>query len=278
MSSTPAYSKKDTLAAISGSWMGKNVDFSVPPNDEKVTAALKEKWNQVVKLLLVSTSTSSTAAINTKQASRWWDRIVDLHSAPDRAYHTLAHLHEMIGYFELFASSQSSDDDELTTIMVLSVLFHDAVYDARSATNEEDSAKLLQEFCRDMGSVDEKLEERIVQYILATKSHKLPEAGNNDPNLALFLDIDMAVLGKEDSAYLHYASLIRKEYGFVDRDVYCQKRADILETFLEEPNIFASAIMQEALEQQARDNLCKEIRLLRTGVIPGEATTREVEK
>lgn len=49
----------------------------------------------------------------------------------------------------------------------------------------------------------------------------------------LFLDLDMAVLGKNWSpAYTSYAYCIRQEYSFVPRDVYCTKRAEILTRFL----------------------------------------------
>jgi predicted metal-dependent HD superfamily phosphohydrolase len=247
---------QDLASAICKSWMAKNVDFS---SDEEVTSALKDKWDQVVGPLLATSSNSNTG----QGSTGWWNRIVDLHSDPDRAYHTLSHLHEMIGYLDiLFGSSHDP-------AMLLSVFFHDAIYNAKSGTNEEDSAKLLQEFFGDTKVHREGLEKRIVGYILATKTHKLPEEDVDDPNLALFLDIDMAVLGKVQPAYLHYAGLIRKEYEFVHRDAYCQKRADILEKFLEESSIFASAIFRNAMEQQARNNLQEEINLLRTGIIPG---------
>ena len=243
-------SGNDLTSAISSSFMTKNVEFDAPGD---VVAALKERWTTVV------------APLFRKDTFSWWNRIVSLHSEPDRAYHRLMHLQEMMGFVDLVRQSSNQ-------IVILAVFFHDAIYDAKSATNEEDSAKLFQEFCRDTQCKNEELEARVVQYILLTKSHKIPQ-DDDDPNLALFLDIDMAVLGKEEHAYLHYAGLIRQEYKFVDRSVYCEKRAEILETFLEESHIFVSKPMREALEQRARGNLRKEIELLTSGMIPGEAQT-----
>ena len=96
-----------------------------------------------------------------------------------------------------------------------------------------------------------------------------------------FLDIDMTVLGKRQNAYLKYASLIRKEFAFVPRDVYCTKRAEILETFLGDGSsssrsssnkryIYLTKTFREAFEGRARENLRDEINLLRKNIIPGE--------
>jgi len=92
----------------------------------------------------------------------------------------------------------------------------------------------------------------------------------------------MSVLGKSKLAYDSYASLIRKEYRHVPHDVYCERRAEILESFLvsHDPNIpssgdlsarrtiFATQCMMAALEWRARENLRREIDSLRNRVIP----------
>lgn len=40
-------------------------------------------------------------------------------------------------------------------------------------------------------------------YILATKQHNVSES--DDPDLRAFIDLDMAVVGRERSTYLEYA-------------------------------------------------------------------------
>lgn len=244
-------SNNNALAhSIASSWAATNVDFS-SPNDAAIEE-LKNLWNQVVAPLC-------SDSVNDDD---WWTRLVELHSEPHRAYHTLVHLKECISLLKVHKQSHNP-------IMVLSVLFHDAIYDPKSGTNEEDSAKLFQEFSQEVHLQDDKnLIKTVHRYILATKLHKVQE--NNEEELALFLDIDMAVLGKQQTAYLHYAGLIRDEYNFVDRSVYCEKRAEILEQFLKAPKLYGSNAMSLALEQRARDNLAQEICLLKAGVIPGE--------
>jgi len=98
-----------------------------------------------------------------------------------------------------------------------------------------------------------------------------------------FLDIDMAVLGKRKHAYLHYAGLIRNEYSFVPKMVYCTERAKILESFFllskynknksntgEIKYVYLTNTFREAFEERARENLKEEIQLLRRKIIPGE--------
>mmetsp|Transcript_2648 Transcript_2648/g.3610 ORF Transcript_2648/g.3610 Transcript_2648/m.3610 type:complete len:145 (+) Transcript_2648:640-1074(+) len=113
---------------------------------------------------------------------------------------------------------------------------------------------------------------RIETYIIATKTHSAPSNYNNNKHykyyLHLFLDIDMSVLGKTSLAYDAYAYAIRQEYAFVPHDVYCTKRADILESFLQRDYIFDNVVMRGVLEGQCRDNLKREIGFLRKGVIP----------
>ena len=108
----------------------------------------------------------------------------------------------------------------------------------------------------------------------------------------------MAVLGKNQQAYDHYASLIRLEYIHVPKDVYCEKRAEILKSFVGSVNsnnvdnkdmdgeedevankrreanhnrsktIYLTQSMRDALEQRAIANLQREIESLENGIIP----------
>jgi predicted metal-dependent HD superfamily phosphohydrolase len=89
------------------------------------------------------------------------------------------------------------------------------------------------------------------------------------------LDADMSVLGKEPKAYDAYASMIRREYIHVPHQVYCEKRSDILQSFLgdledetKSKSIYLSNDMRSALETQAISNLRREISSLRSGIIP----------
>jgi predicted metal-dependent HD superfamily phosphohydrolase len=248
----------DVESRIRASWMASNQDFSLPLSDKRLEA-LHTHWNAATRCF------SNQDAVH-----QWWERIRNLHSEVERAYHSLVHLEELFGFLAILDIHSNHKD---YTVLALSIFFHDAIYNPKSGTNEEDSVKLFQCFFREAGDCTyEGLEALICEYILATKQHKAPDDGGSC--LGLFLDIDMAVLGKESSAYHVYAGLVRQEYGFVERSVYCEKRAEVLETFLKNETIFCTPVMKTVLEERARENLRAEIELLKTGTIPGESSPR----
>jgi predicted metal-dependent HD superfamily phosphohydrolase len=233
-------------------------------------------------------------------SNKWIHTIISLHSQSDRYYHTLAHLEEMFGYLDitvLYDSKKKNDIEDnkwslLRTVTILSVFFHDAIYDAKSGTNEEDSVSLFQSFINDISSVittitttttrmvDKWPGSAIVErFIMATKSHDANHLHSTDQDelffLHLFLDADMSVLGKDGEAYDVYASMIRKEYIHVPHEVYCEKRSEILQSFVgdledesKSKSIYLSNDMRNALEAQAISNLRREISSLRSGIIP----------
>jgi len=195
----------------------------------------------------------------------------------------------------------AQDEKERRSKAILwAAFFHDSVYDPKSSQNEKESASLFDEFCEQVLGVNltfsidddttvlplssttttskntaESIARLVIQLILATEGHQLvSEESMNSTDLEtqkLFLDLDMAVLGKERDAYLAYAALIRREYEFVDRTVYCKKRAEVLTGFLQnKERIFLSDLFYHAMEDRARLNLQYEIDLLRQNIIPGE--------
>ena len=262
----------------------------------------------------------------------WYDKLKDLHTDPQtRHYHTMVHLAEMFGFLDMLLPNSPAGPADgilsagvlarqraapiramLEAVSTMATFFHDAVYDATSPTNEEDSAQLFRDFAGDLKALadggDDDATPRacalfdfavdwVGRYILSTKSHSATINGENaddvdgfgnskgvlnhltryfSRHMLAFLDADMAVLAKQSEAYDAYAGLIRKEYIHVPRDAYCQKRAEVLESFLVDPMtgktkfIFATDAMRTSYELKAKDNLQKEIASLKSGVIPCE--------
>lgn len=221
--------------------------------------------------------------------------------------------HETASFQTDVGADSSSAKKMLRAVVHLSIFFHDCVYNAKSSANEEQSAKLFMQFVEELlkccslqpctGRTDEndldvslttsrsrsrsrtppitwRGSEIVHEFIMATKSHSIKSEGEGESEqiryLKIFLDSDMAVLGKQPKAYEHYASLIRKEYEHVEHDVYCEKRAEILESFIgsvtdsnSKKHIYLTASMRDALEEMAVANLKREIDSLRNGIIPG---------
>jgi len=214
---------------------------------------------------------------------------------PIRHYHTFIHLIEMMCYIDRYIASVSAEDtgdhpaEKQTSldraVLILSIMFHDAIYDPMSSTNEEDSALLYQKFFADLitfipqqfnpankssNTAANRFSARVNTYILATKTHIPPTNYQNDKVLQLFLDADMSVLAKQPHSYDVYAGLIRCEYQQVPREIYCEKRAEILQSFLNNTEKVFGLEQMRGLEGWARTNLKREIDCLKRGVIPGE--------
>jgi predicted metal-dependent HD superfamily phosphohydrolase len=263
---------------------------------------LHQQWNQAT-LHWRLYSSKSDQHDDDETLRRWFERLLDLHTQPSRHYHTIVHLWEMLSWVEAFeqdglllkavaSSSLASSVSTVSTALGLATFFHDSIYDPTSQENERKSAQLWDEFC---GSFKDtvppaELQKMVRILILATEKHQVMIIDNNDgpatldmnllPILqAIFLDIDMAVLGKSWSAYLSYASLIRQEYRHVPATIYCQKRAEILFNFCfkrkPQSSIYLFPIFQQLLEDQAKENLQAEIELLNKGIIPGELCEEE---
>lgn len=344
---------------LESSWMRSNEKFdetssssddSTTAKNVDVVAILRPYWDMAIDVFL-GFSKSPIGADN-DLVDKWFQKVVSLHSLPDRKYHTLWHLCEMMGYIDLLSSnilktslmseeesgipdysiytlqhtstpstlmrfirhikSDKEGNKELydrqnqfrkdLCVILLATFFHDAIYNPKSSTNEEDSMELFEEFVKDLvpkvnenDNTSEEQQQRIVSqqvasYIIQTKSHSLPEsyltADSTFLDLKMFLDIDMSVLSKSRKAYMSYANLIRQEYIHVPRDIYCEKRSEILSSFLtQKKSLFFSSVFQyssiesqeqehdryyDSLEKMARGNLEEEIKLLSNSIIPNE--------
>jgi predicted metal-dependent HD superfamily phosphohydrolase len=238
------------------------------------------QWNGAVDHLQLYCS--SLQEENKTFFKDWFYQLWNLHTMyAVRHYHTVVHLEEMCYYlqfiFETLVMKEKSTmrTDRAKSILLLAIFFHDAIYDPQSNKNEEESASLFETFANDINMHPHEKHD-VVAYILATKHHTvdddivksmLPGAIIDYP-LLLFLDLDMAVLGKDEQSYKQYAALIRREYDFVPLSTYCAKRAEILEAFLQQKQIFYTPVFHSAFECRARRNIQHEILCLRKGNIP----------
>ena len=186
-------------------------------------------------------------------ADRWLAALTRHYSGPDRHYHNLHHVAEMLRLLEEFER-----DTVDHAAVSFAAWFHDAVYDTRSRTNEEESAALagraMDELCVPPDRV-----EAARRLILATKRH---EAEGDVPGLGLFLDADLSILGAEEETYIAYSEAIRGEYAWVPDAAYREGRLKVLTNFLGRERLFYTEPMAVRFEARARRNLSNEIRAL----------------
>lgn len=175
----------------------------------------------------------------------WYRRLTEAYAEPSRHYHDTRHLAECLNELESAAALAKRP-----ACVAMALWFHDAVYDARSATNEEDSAALAVE-CLTGAQVDGEFVKRVQQLILCTKTH---EAGG-DSDAALLIDIDLAILGQPPERFWDYERGIRAEYAWVPVATYTEKRTEILARFLQRGVIYRTEYFRLKYEAAARANL-----------------------
>jgi len=171
---------------------------------------------------------------------------------PHRHYHTLTHLREGADLLdEVVGLSEASMG------LYFAWLYHDAVYDTRASNNEQESARLATSVimaCRwPMEFASE-----VYNLIIATKSHQPVTLAQ-----AFMVDVDLAILGATTPRFEEYEQGIRSEYSWVPEDIYRVKRAEILEGFLNRPEIYHTMHFRQRFELVANYNLGGSIARLR---------------
>ncbi len=172
-------------------------------------------------------------------AERWWREVEARYSEPQRHYHTLTHIEHLLDLLP------HADETVLGAIW-----FHDVIYDG--ASNEERSAGLARQALTEL-AFEENAIARVEELILATRSHA-PSAAAQE-----FLDADLAILGSTPERYQEYTEQVRREYEHVPEALFRGARAAILDRFLERPRIYASEEFFSRFEQQARENISREL-------------------
>ncbi len=185
-----------------------------------------------------------------------------------RAYHTLAHVAEVLRH--LSWAREHAELDDLAAVYV-AVLFHDAVYDARAKDNEARSAELAREALVTAPLADPA---RVTELILATARHGTIDPGP-DRDLALFLDCDMAILGAPTADYDSYERGVAYEYAEAyPPAAFREGRAAFLEALAARPRRFATALFHDAYDAAARANLRRAITQLRASAPDGPPARR----
>jgi predicted metal-dependent HD superfamily phosphohydrolase len=184
--------------------------------------------------------------------NKLWLSLEKLYGSEKRHYHTLKHIEHL---FFLLEKNKNLIVDWDT--LVISIFYHDVIYNARKSDNEEQSAIFMQKAMLEIAFLKEKIEKSYRQ-ILATKKHEI--TGDNDTDL--FTDADIAILGSDWETYQTYYQNIRKEYSIYPDFLYNNGRKKVLKHFLAMENIFKTPLFRSAFEEQARENLQNELKKL----------------
>lgn len=177
-----------------------------------------------------------------------------LYEANDWAYHNYGHAKtveirsaRLAGVYRL--------DAESTAILRVAALWHDAIYDPASKTNEDDSAKAL------MAEGPNPQEYwplyTVAAGAVASTAHKEPPFSLIG---AILCDVDLGSgLATENDEYFENSKKIKSEYvaaGFTDED-WLVGRLKFIDAMLGRPRIFYTSEYAH-LEERARLNLVTE--------------------
>lgn len=180
-----------------------------------------------------------------------WNNLQRAYTRKSRHYHNLNHLQEMLVCFEAYREQLQNPDEVLYAIF-----YHDYIYKTTKKNNELRSAEYAVALLPQGTSLNKK---HVFDLILSTKDHQCSD--NEDEKW--LIDFDLKILSKDWNDYQLYAQQIRKEYRIYPDFMYKPGRKKALEHFLTNPFIYQTETFRSLYEQQAQENIQKEIDLLK---------------
>jgi predicted metal-dependent HD superfamily phosphohydrolase len=188
------------------------------------------------------------------------DEIRGLHAGPDRGYHGWSH---PLALLKLHAQVEDMLHD--AEAVRCAILLHDAIYEPRRKDNESRSAALAAEILK--GVVPEATLGRTLRLIEATAHHAIPTdlPADEVADMAMFLDMDLSILGAAQAVFDAYEAGVRHEYREVPEQAFRAGRAAILEGFLAREALYFSDWGRARFEVEARENLARSIVRLHAG-------------
>jgi predicted metal-dependent HD superfamily phosphohydrolase len=177
---------------------------------------------------------------------RAWDE-------PQRHYHNQSHLIWLLEEADRRAPLIAD-----ARFVGYAIWFHDAVYEPGRPDNETLSA----DWARTSLAHDPDFAARVAQAIEQTKDHAV---GDAEGDAALFLDMDIAILGAPWETYCAYAAGIRREYPHVVDPAFAAGRGAFLAKQLEHTRTFRTEVYEAELGEQAHANLRWELEEMRRG-------------
>ena len=177
---------------------------------------------------------------------RAWDE-------PQRRYHDQSHLIWLLDEADRRAALICD-----RAFVGYAMWFHDAIYQPGRPDNERLSA----DWARTSLVAQPELATRVAHVIEMTKNHA---AGEAEGDAALFLGMDIAILGAPWEAYCAYAASIRAEYPHVVDAAFAAGRSAFLANQLEQARTFRTDIYESELGETARANMRWELEEMRKG-------------
>ena len=208
----------------------------------------------------VQSMSHAGATASREQLRDMGTNLITLWSTPDRAFHNLRHLIDLLTRVDELSEETRNPD-----LVRLAAWYHGAIFSVSAdqamhrngGEDEAASAALAYEELTAAG-VSEKNANRVSELIMNLRRHDLP---TSDIDAAALSDADLGCLAIEPQRYREYSRLIYFEYAHLPLLTYLRTRTTIVRKLLARDRLFASPLGQH-WELPARENLEAELRRL----------------
>ena len=213
---------------------------------------------------LLPAFTRSVKAIGATQAPEAigsaGELLIERWSTPDRRFHNLRHLIDMLARVDELAEESHNPD-----IMRVACWYHGCVFSSdveevirgNGGEDETASAAFAEADLRHLGVPMETVK-RVCCLIVNLKRHMLDE---HDIDAQALIDADLGTLAVDPQTYAEYVRLLREEYSHIPVEEYLRGRLTIVSRLLDREHLFHSPL-GERWEHPARENLAAEQRRL----------------
>ena len=186
--------------------------------------------------------------------------LIERWSTPDRRFHNLRHLIDMLARVDELAEESHNPD-----IMRVACWYHGCVFSSdveevirgNGGEDETASAAFAEADLRHLGVPMETVK-RVCSLIVNLKRHMLAD---DDIDAQALIDADLGTLAVDPQTYAEYVRLLREEYSHIPMKEYLRGRLTIVSRLLDRDHLFHSPLGQR-WEHPARENLAAEQRRL----------------
>lgn len=178
--------------------------------------------------------------------------VKELYCQADRFYHTFNHIKNMVNTFNDLCSKYTDIlnyfGDKKKNDFYMAILFHDVVCKGKPSDIYE-SVKIMKNLLK-----PNKHDLKYIQTLIEATSHNRDRVKSFDEQLIHDLDLD--ILGKEETVYEDYAENIRKEFSNIDDKTYSRERINFIDSILYKPIYYTKYFSDK--EEKAKENLSRE--------------------
>ena len=179
--------------------------------------------------------------------------LIERWSTPDRRFHNLRHLIDMLARVDELAEESHNPD-----IMRVACWYHGCVFssDAEDVSrgnggeDETASAAFAEADLHHLGVPMETVK-RVCSLIVNLKRHMLDE---HDIDAQALIDADLGTLAVDPQTYAEYVRLLREEYSHIPMEEYLRGRLTIVSRLLDREHLFHSPL-GERWEHAARETM-----------------------